>query len=199
MILAYCVIIGLVISYLAGGRLRYITEHSLRGLFLPILAFAIEAFAPVLARWIALPVHSWHFISVSVEYFLLFLFCGLNIRKKPLWVITAGVAMNFAVIAANGFRMPVTPVVYDYPSLLPTVERIASGELFEYVLTGYDAPLWFLGDTIPVPFLGIGLASLGDFFLAAGVGWLIFMLMREPKEKESPGETEGAVAQNTEG
>ena len=185
MILAYFVVLATIVSYLTGGRLRSIPEHDLRGFFLPIAAFAIEAAAPILASWLPYPPASWHWCSISVEYALLLFFCSLNRRNKPFFLIFSGVLLNLAVIAANGFRMPVTPIVYEMPQLASYVARIQSGELFEYVLTGYDAPLWFLGDTIALPFLGIGLASAGDFLLAGGVGWLIFKLMRPPIEKKN--------------
>ena len=185
MILAYFVVLSVAVSYFSGGRLRFIPEHDMRGFFLPIVAFAIEAVAPLLAAWLPFPPASWHWFSVTVEYALLLFFCFLNRSQKPFLPIFTGVVLNLAVIAANGFRMPVTPIVYEMPSLAHYVARIQSGELFEYVLTGYDAPLWFLGDTIALPFLGIGLASAGDFLLAGGVGWLIFKLMRPPIEKKN--------------
>lgn len=72
--------------------------------------------------------------------------------------------------------MPVTPIVYDYPALASLIDRIEAGALPEYALVGWDAPLWFLGDTIP---LFGGLASAGDLLMAAGMFLLIFDLLRQ--------------------
>ena len=95
-------------------------------------------------------------------------------RNKLLGVATV---TNFAVIAANGFRMPVTPLIYEYPELYSFEERIQAGELPEYVLVDWDAPLWFLGDTLP---LFGGLASVGDLLMAAGVILIISGCMKNP-------------------
>ena len=54
--------------------------------------------------------------------------------------------------------------------------------MVEYTLVGWDGPLWWLGDTIPVLWVVPGLASVGDLGLAAGV----FVLMQEimcPKKR----------------
>lgn len=72
--------------------------------------------------------------------------------------------------------MPVSPLIYDYPKYLGLVERIQTGDLPEYVLVGWDGPLWFLGDTIP---LFGGLASIGDLLMGAALLALIVSLMRQ--------------------
>ncbi len=38
-------------------------------------------------------------------------------------------------------------------------------------------PLWFLGDAIPITRFVPGIASAGDFLLAAGMFWLIQSLV----------------------
>ena len=98
--------------------------------------------------------------------------------------VALATALNFAVIACNGFSMPVTPIVYDYPALASLIDRIEAGALPEYALVGWDAPLWFLGDTIP---LFGGLASAGDLLMAAGMFLLIFDLLRQnPPAQNGP-------------
>jgi len=88
---------------------------------------------------------------------------------------------NFTVIAANGFRMPVSPLVYQYPKMAEFVTRIQSGELMEYVLVDWNGPLWFMGDTIPM--FG-GLASAGDLIMAAAVLIIILDIMDCAKLKK---------------
>ena len=113
---------------------------------------------------------------------MLFAFVWLNRERKAFWVIAVASLLNFAVIAANGFRMPISPVVYEFPIFEDIVRRVGSGEMVEYTLVGWDGPLWWLGDTIPVLWVIPGLASVGDLGLAAGV----FVLMQEimcPKKR----------------
>lgn len=176
MILVYMIALSVAVGYVRGGRLKHYLDEPLRGVFLPVAAFAIEAALPVLGK-------SLLGVSVAAEYALLFAFIYLNRRLKPVWLIGAGVALNALVIFANGFRMPVTPVVY-HPAFERFVARVQSGELMEYVLVGWDGPLWFLGDTIPITRVVPGIASAGDFALGAGMFWLIQDFMKPARKKE---------------
>ena len=103
---------------------------------------------------------------------------------RRVWPLPVGVVMNALVIFANGFRMPVTPVVQD-PVFSRFVQMVQSGDLIEYVLVGWDAPLWFLGDTIPITRVVPGIASVGDLALAVGLFWLIQLFMKPPKKTNS--------------
>ncbi len=185
MILAYLVLLAVVASLLTGGRLKYFIENSLRGIYLPILAFLVEAGCPFLVDRIAVPISQWLWIPVVLEYSLLALFCALNWKRIPTRLVAAGASLNFLVIAVYGFRMPVSPVVFDFPQMAAFAQRIQSGELFEYTLAEWGSPLLFLGDSLILPFMHTGLASIGDLFLGTGAGWLVFQLMRpdHPKKK----------------
>lgn len=175
MILVYMIALSVGIGYARGGRLKHYLENPLKGLFLPVIAFAIEAALPVLGAKLLAP-------AVLAEYALLFAFVFVNRKLRPVWLIALGVLLNALVIFANGFRMPVTPVVAD-PVFSRFVARVQSGELIEYVLVGWDAPLWFLGDTIPVTRVVPGIASVGDIVLAAGMFWLIQLFMKPSRKK----------------
>lgn len=177
MILVYVIALAVVVGYLRGGRLKHYLDDPLRGLLLPVAAFAIEAALPVFGR-------DYLSVAVIIEYALLILFVILNRGMKPVWLIGAGVTLNALVIFVNGFRMPVTPVVY-HPAFERFVERVQSGELIEYVLVGWDGPLWFLGDTIPITRVVPGIASVGDFVLAAGMYWLIQRFMKPEKASKT--------------
>ncbi len=172
MILVYMIALSVAVGYARGGRLRNYLENPLRGVWLPVAAFAIEAaLSFVDAVWLV--------PAVILEYALLFVFVFVNRRLRPIWLVAAGVLFNVLVIFANGFRMPVTPVVNN-PVFEQFAQRVQSGELIEYVLVGWDAPLWFLGDTIPITRVVPGIASAGDFVLAAGMFWLIQFFMKPP-------------------
>ena len=177
MMLIYMIALSVVVAYARGGRLKHYLDKPLNGVFLPVIAFALEAALSFLdARFLA-PV-------VIAEYALLFAFAFVNRRIRAIWLVVAGVALNAIVIFASGFRMPVTPVVLD-PAFTSFAERVRSGELVEYVLVGWDAPLWFLGDTIPITRVVPGIASIGDFVLAGGMSWLIQYLMAPPPKRAS--------------
>lgn len=180
MLLVYCVIGAIPIGYLLGGRLGNYLHAPLKMVLLPSAALLVEASFGYLAGIDGLAPADWLCWAVSLEYILLALFMGINWKRRGMKLLAAATAANFAVIAANGFRMPVTPIIERYPELAVFSERIIAGELPEYVLVSWDAPLWFLGDTIPM--LG-GLASVGDILMAAGMLLLIVGLMRQKPEK----------------
>jgi hypothetical protein len=178
MIIAYFALLAILVSFICGGKLRYMAENMLHCIWLPPLAFAIEALCPLLRDRIPFPIAQWQWMAVTLEYVLLFLFCFLNWKRKSVRIMLLGSFLNFFVIAWYGFRMPVAPIVHEFPNMAPMVERIASGELFEYVLVEKGAPFLFLGDALIVPFIHTGLASIGDVILAIGISWLIFEWMR---------------------
>ena len=179
MILVYCIVLSVIIGYIRGGRLKNYLDHALEHIYLPVIAFGIEAALPILGKAL-LPA------AVIIEYTLLFLFVFINRKYKPVWLIGTGMVLNALVIFANGFRMPVTPVVFD-PAFERFVGGVQSGELIEYVLVGWDAPLWFLGDTIPITRVAPGIASAGDFVMALGMFWLIQFFMKPPVKKRESG------------
>jgi hypothetical protein len=194
MMLIYFILAAIPLSFLCGGKLKYIAEHPLRVIWLPPLAFAIEATFPFLKDRIQLPISQWLWIPVLLEYILLFLFCFLNWNRKSVRLIALACFLNFFVIAWYGFRMPVSPIIQEFPEMASSLSRMQSGEIFEYVLVGENAPFLFLGDAIVIPFMHSGLASIGDIVLGAGVSWLIFEWMRPlPKKKKRPISARNAI------
>lgn len=183
MLLVYFVIAAIPIGYLAGGSLSNIRFARLRFPLLPCAAFLLEASFGLIGTLLDAPPAQWLGKVVCLEYLLLTAFIWLNHRMRGMDMLGAATLVNFIVIAANGFRMPVTPIIYEYPQLYHFVERIQSGELPEYVLVDWNGPLWFLGDTLP---LGNGLASIGDLLMALGVMIIMLDMMRTkpPRRKK---------------
>ena len=165
------------VGYARRGRLRHYLKRPLRGIWLPIVAYALEFSFDALERILPWPPSVWLGVAVCVEYALLFVFLWRNRECKAFWVLAVSSLLNFAVIAANGFRMPISPVVYNYPIFENIVSRVSAGEMVEYTLVGWDGPLWWLGDTIPVLWVVPGLASVGDIGLAVGMFILIQEIM----------------------
>lgn len=177
MIMLVCLALSIIIGYARGGRLSNYLNDPLRGVWLPIAAYALELSFNWLEQILPWPPSTWLGVAVCAEYAMIFAFVWLNRRRRSFWVIAISSLCNFAVIAANGFRMPISPVVYDYPVFENIVARVSAGEMVEYVLVGWDAPLWWLGDTIPVLWITPGLASVGDIGIALGIFLLIQQIM----------------------
>lgn len=181
MLLVYAVIAAVLIGYIKGGRLAHYIDQPLEMVYLPALAFMIEACFGLMYKYVSLPPSEWLCWAVRLEYLLLALFILSNWRRTGMKMLGFATLANFVVIAVNDFRMPVSPFVYDYPKLAGLVARIQSGELMEYVLVGWDGPLWYMGDTIPM--FG-GLASVGDILMAIAMIQLIPGLMKKKRRKK---------------
>lgn len=182
MLLVYFVAAAVPIGYLLGGRLRNYSNAPLRMVLLPCAAFLIEASFGLIGRATQLPPEKWLGWAVCAEYLLLALFIWFNRDQKGVKLLGAATVANFAVISANGFRMPITPLVYENAALADIIRRVQSGELVEYTLVDWNGPLWFLGDTLPM--FG-GLASVGDLMMAAAI-----LIIIVTKMKAQPTETE---------
>ena len=177
MILVYLLALAVIVGYLRRGRLSHYLQKPLKGIFLPVIGFLLESSFIWLPHILSAPPLRWLWIMVTVEYACLFAFLWINRDERALWLVALGTATNFIAMAMNQMRMPVSPVILDYPSLTSFVERVRSGELIEYVLVGWDAPLWWLGDCIPIPWGVPGVASVGDFFMGAGLFWWVQRMM----------------------
>lgn len=181
MLLVYFVIAAIPLGYLAGGSLKNIKYAHLRLVILPIAAFLLEASFVWIDKLVDGPASLWLGKAVRLEYLLLTLFIWINHRMRGMDMLGAATLVNYIVISANGFRMPVTPIIYEYPKLYHFVERIQNGALPEYVLVNWNAPFWFLGDTLP---LGKGLASIGDLMMALGVMMVIVTMMKAKRPRK---------------
>ena len=104
MLLVYGIVAAILIGYLMGGRARNYLAQPLRGVLLPALALAIEACFGLLAkRWEPALWLGW---ATCAEYALLAAFVALNFRRRGTKLLALATALNFAVIACNGFSMP---------------------------------------------------------------------------------------------
>lgn len=160
-------IISIVIGWLRGGRLRNLTEIRVRLWWLLPLGFillAASAFVPDEKHEIAVG-------FVLVSYLPLLLFVWLNRDMAGMWIAGMGILMNFTVIVLNG-GMPV----------LEEAVRIAGGSSdlildAKHVVLDENTSLPFLADVIPLP---NAVLSLGDVFLAIGIGAFLEDQMRKP-------------------
>ncbi|MGC8683598.1 DUF5317 domain-containing protein [Athalassotoga sp.] len=106
----------------------------------------------------------------SIAYILLIIFCVVNWRIKGFPFITIGAASNTTVILLNGGRMPLSKTTLVLAGLpADTMDP-------KHVLMTSSTILPFMGDVIPINFLGLHYAcSIGDLFVYTGLFLLIYL------------------------
>jgi hypothetical protein len=176
--LAIVIFLALAIAVLRGGRLFNLSDIELRAWWLLFIALGLQLGTGFLpdqewSEWVGLTM-------VLVSFGLLMILVMLNRSKPGMWIAGIGVLMNFVVIAANG-GMPVLAGAAEVASGFTVSEPDLSGT-FKHVLLDESSRLTFFADVIPLRLVGIGeVISLGDIFLALGLGVFLEHELRRPR------------------
>lgn len=181
MILLVCAVLGVFAGLIGGGSLRGIGRYAIRGILLPVAAYALKAGAAAL-----LEPQTGALAVCLVQYSLLFLFLLLN-HRRPVWPLFAfaGTLMNFLVIAFNNGCMPVSASLLTGAG--ERLTQLTSGRIYAYCLANETTRLPFLGDVIRFGYAGapFGYASIGDLVLCVGVGVLCWQMTRIEKKQDA--------------
>jgi hypothetical protein len=163
LVLAIAIAVGLA----RGGKISNLAEIGVRAWWLLIVAFALLITATFLPR----SMHELAVVLVVASYVLLLIFILMHRQMAGLWVAGLGILMNFTVIAVNS----------GMPVMLEAVEvSFGSADMAlgaRHVLLTEETHLAFLADVIPLPY---GVISLGDVFLAIGLGVFVEDQIRRP-------------------
>jgi len=163
LVLAIAIAVGLA----RGGKLSNLTEIGVRAWWLLFIGFGLQLAATFLPR----DMHDLAVGLILASYVPLLVFVLLNRQMAGLWVAGIGVLMNFTVIAANAGM----PVMLEAVKLAGGSVDVALGA--RHIVLTESTHLAFLSDIIPLPGSVI---SLGDVFLAIGVGVFLEDQVRRP-------------------
>jgi len=162
------IVISIALGALRGGKLRNLTEIRVKLWWLLPLGFLVLS----IANFLPPEYHTAAVALILFSYVPLLVFVLLNRNSSGIWIAGIGILMNFTVIVVNA-GMPV----------LAEAAAIAGGGDVDlvlgakHVLLTTDTVLPFLADVIPVP---RSVLSLGDVFLAIGLGVFLEDQMRQP-------------------
>src|SRR5215213_3146906 len=165
----------IVVALLRGGSLRNIAAVQLRWLPLVIVGFALQLliFTPFarspLVAFATLPIYVLSLALVAI-------WVAANWRIPGMALIAIGLALNVAVIAANGGHMPVLP---EAARLAGQYEVLAADDprTSKHLLMASDqVQLWLLSDIIVIPHgvPGASVLSVGDLALTIGIAILCY-------------------------
>lgn len=174
--LALVLFIALVIAVLRGGRLVNLGDIELTGWWLLFVALGLQAGT----NWLPEGSNTAGLAMMLSSYALLLVMVGLNRSKPGMWIAGLGVLANLVVIAING-GMPVLPGAAEVASGFTITEPDLS-DSFKHVILDESSRLTFFADVIPLRLAGIGeVISLGDIFLALGLGMFLEHELRRPR------------------
>lgn len=193
--LGIVVFLALTVAVLRGGRLLNLGDVEMRAWWLLFVSLGLQFGT----RW--LPEASWSdwvgLAMVLVSFILLMVLVLLNRSKPGMWIAGVGVLMNFTVIAING-GMPVMTEAAQAASGFTVTNPDVSGT-FKHVILDETSKLTLLADVIPLRLGSIGeVISLGDIFLALGLGVFLEHELRRPRRyfrkgaQSQPGSASGS-------
>ncbi|MEE8406644.1 MAG: DUF5317 domain-containing protein [Acidimicrobiia bacterium] len=176
--LAIVLFLALTIAILRGGRLINLGDIELKSWWLLLVSLGLQ----LGTRW--LPDEAWSetvgVIMMLASFVLLMILVVANRSKPGMWIAGLGVLMNFTVIAVNG-GMPVLAGAAEVASGFTVAQPDISGS-FKHTLLDETSRLTFFADVIPLRLVGIGeVISLGDIFLALGLGVFLEHELRRPR------------------
>ena len=143
---------------LTGGNLARLADIRLRGLWIPLLALAIQVVITVVAPTGSMALHRGLHIAT---YVMIGMFLWANRQLAGMRLLALGAACNAAAIIANLGVMPASR----------WAERTAGLSLragFDNSAPVHHAHLAWLGDVIPWPGPLHNVLSVGDLLIFAG-------------------------------
>jgi MFS family permease len=178
--------LGLVLGLLLGGRFENLASIRLR--FLPLLFVAvIIRFGTEIALGFGIPlVEALRLPLLAVAYGLLLFTLWQNRFYPGLALAFIGISANALVIMVNGGYMPVWMPAFEASGLTPPMDSVMHVPLPGEIDSSFLLHLGPLADIFPIPFpLVQNVASVGDIFLTAGLGFFLFAtLLRAPEETQ---------------
>ena len=141
-----------------------------------VVAFGLQA----ATGWLGEDSDTAGLVMILLSFALLMVLVSLNRSKPGMWIAGIGVLMNFTVIAVNG-EMPVLAGAAEVASGFTVSSPDLTGT-FKHVALDSTSRLTFFADVVPLRVIGIGEGiSLGDIFLALGLGVFLESELRRPR------------------
>ena len=176
-------VVVIVVALARGGSLRHFATLQLRWPGLAIAGFVLQLliFTPFadtsLIAWATVPLY-------LLSMLMLTLWVALNWRIPGMLLIAAGLLMNFAAVAANDGKMPVSADALRVAGRYEEILADNSGVSKHVVADSDTVRLRLLTDIIgipkQVPFAAVW--SIGDIALSLGIAILCFRTIRgEPR------------------
>lgn len=178
MLAIVAIAVGTFVGIASGGNIRSLAKLTLKGEGLILAIFALQA----LVRGRGVPMLVSGYAGTLTWVFLSLILAALLFRSGSVpgtHLMGVGISMNVLVVLMNGF-MPISAV--SGAALGHSLVNVAVDSRGIYAVAGSNTLVEFLGDTLPLSFLGKALVlSAGDVLLAIGVVELVARSMTGPR------------------
>ncbi len=159
---------GIIIGFIRGGKLKYLSEFDFPFFYLIIAALLIQLSVDLVMK--VIPNQTLAYMMLAISYLLMLAGLWLNRSNEFLYIVMIGVLLNFFVIALNG-GMPVSFGAAKAMGI--SAEKFSSGLAtdFKHVPMFAATKFKILADIIPTPkFYPLpAIYSVGDIFIAIGI------------------------------
>lgn len=176
--LALVLFLALATAMLRGGRLTNLGDIELRAWWLLLVGFGLQAATRFL------PDEPWAetagLVMVLGSFFILMILVLINKGRPGMWLVGVGVLMNFTVISLNGGMPVLLDAARAASGFTQSTPDIAGS--FKHVVLDENTVFTAFADVIPIRLAGNGqVISLGDVFLAVGLGRFLEYELRKPR------------------
>ncbi len=164
------IILGIIVGLVKGGRLSNIGYIDIRGTWFFVIGFILQIMIIAAKEFDFISNYSKWLFVLSVIFILFGL--ALNMNYKSFWIIMIGAILNYIVIFANGFKMPIYFEGLKLAGLETMIDGITSGDIINY--TSLDTSVgWakYLGKfiVVPKPYPLAKVISIGDILISLGI------------------------------
>ncbi|HHV96569.1 MAG TPA: DUF5317 domain-containing protein [Clostridiaceae bacterium] len=189
MFILYAVVLGIIIGYILGGRLKYLSQTTFKKLYLAIGGFLIQIFIFSDIPFFKTLQQNYESIVIALHilsYILILIFISINYKVPGIAVIGVGILLNAIVIILNRGHMPASIESFSASSIGKHADLLKQGESINNskAITAETILPW-LGDIFVIPsYIPLSnVFSIGDVIIAIGVCIYFAMNMKAAKSK----------------
>jgi len=175
----YGIILALIIGFVLKGNLKNLGNIELKGLYLVVIGFGMDAIMHFSAVYGVLKLSYLTYIFDLVMYILLAIFIYLNKKNVFVLIIGFGFLLNAIAIFSNGGAMPVS-----HSAMVKVAITDSTSSVGLYKLADSSTRFYFLCDIMSSKLLGKTVISIGDIISDIGIMALIITGMRGRKQSK---------------
>lgn len=187
MFIIYAVVLGILLGYITGGRLKNIMSNPFNWKLIVIIGFIIQIFLFSVMPAFKLSNNIITVVLHIISYICLLAFVIKNISIAGIAIIGLGIFLNALAIVLNGGYMPTIPENFKQTSLAKYAESITNGTAFhnssmmtDQTVLPWLCDIFYLPSWLPFS----NVFSIGDVIIAVGICVYLIINMKKACPKD---------------